>query len=413
MKQAKIHYAWIVLVGCCLFTFTMQGMVLGTFGSYTTCVADDFGVGQSKLSLALTCEMLGMAIAMPIMGSLMRKAKLSLLAAGSVIVIAGGLLAVSMAHSMGLLYLAWTLIGASVSVTLLLPVLVGNWFADKLGLATGIVAAIASVGAAIFNPLVSSLITHIGWRASYRAMAIVILIVLVPVAFLLRYAPQEGQQPYGADRIQKNDLATPAAGANDGLTFRQALHSPLFYLILLASALFSSFSSVFQQVIPHLISQGFQPTLAATVLSCMSIGSAVGKVAIGPFLDSKRRNQAIVAVAIFAAVGWAGIALTPGESLTFVCAIIGGLGQCCGLVAIPYLSRRYFGGKEMLKISGLSGALCTLVPSVFVVISGSVFDSTGSYAPTFLFASVATVVLALSVLAGYNIAIRKRVTANN
>lgn len=412
MKEHKIHRAWFVLVGCCLFIFLMQGMVLGTFGSFTTYIANDLGVGQSTLSLTMTCEMLGIALAMPFMGGMIRKANLKRLAMLSVLVIAGGLLVISFAPSVAVLCVAWAVIGAGTSVTLLLPVLAGNWFADKLGLATGILAAIASVASAIFNPLFSALNPAFGWRLSYRVMAAAVLVVLLPVSTLLQYAPAAGQTAYGADRVSKNDAATPAAGADDGMTFKEALHAPLFYLILLASALFSAFSSIFQQVIPHLISKGFVPTMAAAVVSCMSIGSATGKLLIGPFLDSKRRNPAIVVIACFAAFGWAAIALAPGTALTFAGGVIGGLGQCCGLVAIPYLSRRYFGGKDMGKISGVSGALCTLVPAVAIVLSGLVFDRTGSYTPVFLFASVCTLVLALAVLAGYNVAVKKRMAAS-
>lgn len=408
MKYRKIHYAWIILAGCCLFSFLAQGMILGTIGTYMTSIAESLNVGQTQISMAMTFEMLGMAVAMPIVGSLMRKVNFRALVTCSVAAATAGLTLASFANSVVLLYVAWTVIGAAVSVTLLLPVLVGNWFSEKLGLAMGISTAIASAGSAVFNPLVSILIKHAGWRGSYRISAVILLVLLTPVAlFFLRLAPGDGETPYGYGRAAA-DSSAPAAGADDGLTFGQALGTPLFYIILIGTALFSAFSAISQQIVPHLVSQGFDGPLAASVLSCTSVGSATGKLLIGPMLDGRRRNGAIMGFAALVSAGWIVLALTPGMALTFLGGIMCGLGQCTGMVAIPYLSRRFFGGKDMGKITGVSGALCTLVPAVAVVVSGAVFDKNGSYAAVFFFAGVVSLVTMAMVLAAYLWSMAKR-----
>lgn len=409
MKPKKLHYAWVILIGCCLFAFVAQGMILGTIGTYMTPIATSLGVGQTQVSMAMTFQMLGIAIAMPIIGGLIHKVPLKMLTAGSVLLIAAGLTMASCANSVIVLYAAWLIIGASMSMVLMLPILIGNWFSAKLGIAMGISTAIASAGSAVFNPLSGMLVANYGWRFSYRLSAVVLLVILIPVAlFLLRFAPGEGETAYGADHTDTTRRAGQAYGANDGLTLKQASRTSLFYIVLLATALFSAFTSMGQQVVPHLMSRDFQPALAASAISCLSIGSAMGKLAIGPFLDGKHRTGIITLLAIAGSVGWMSIALAPSVAGVFVGGLICGLGQSVGMVALPYFSRRFFGGKDMGKISGISGAVCTLVPAVGVLLSASVFDSTGSYTPVFLFAGVVSLALTVAVLACYGRSMKRR-----
>lgn len=44
MKQRKIHYAWIILISCCIVNVIAQGMMLGTMGVYMTPIARAPGV---------------------------------------------------------------------------------------------------------------------------------------------------------------------------------------------------------------------------------------------------------------------------------------------------------------------------------------------------------------------------------
>lgn len=65
--------------------FFDAGHGAGHFRSFTTYIANDLGVGQSTLSLTMTCEMLGIALAMPPMNGMIRKANLKRLALLSVL----------------------------------------------------------------------------------------------------------------------------------------------------------------------------------------------------------------------------------------------------------------------------------------------------------------------------------------
>ena len=415
MKQKKIHYAWIILISCCIVNVIAQGMMLGTVGVYMTPIAQSLGIGQTKVSMIMTVEMLGMAIAMPIIGGIMKKKSLKVLVTISVLVSAAGLTIVSFVQSINLMYVVWFVIGAATSIMLLLSVPIGNWFVDKLGLATGISVAVSSAGAAIFNPIVSTMVNTLGWRASYRISAIVMVVILVPIAlFALRYAPGEGESAYGADRIQQSDEdVMPASGVEDGLTLREASKTSFFYVILVTMAFFGTTATLVQQFVPHLVSKGFQPTVAAMVLSCAMISSAAGKLVLGPLLDGKHRNLFIGLFAALAVVGWLIVAQAPGVPVTLAGGLIAGLGQSVGLVAAPYMSRRAFGGKEVGKISGIVGVLSTICPAIGIVVSSSVFDRMGSFVSVFSFVAVMILILAVLLVFGFNRFIKRRIEAGN
>lgn len=415
MKQRKIHYAWIILISCCIVNVIAQGMILGTVGVYMTPIAESLNVGQTKVSMIMTVEMLGMAIAMPIVGGMMKKKPLKVLVTVSVLINAAGLMMVSFAQSVSIMYIVWFVIGAGVSVMLLLSVPIGNWFVDKLGLATGISVAVSSVGTAIFNPVISMVVSTFGWRVSYRISAVVLVVILIPVAlFTLRYAPGEGESAYGADRIQQSDEnVMPASGVEDGLTLKEASKTGFFYVILISIAFFGATATFIQQVVPHLTSKGFQPAVAALVLSCACISSAAGKLVLGPLLDGKHRNLFVCLFGILAAAGWMIIAQAPGVGITMAGGLMAGLGQSVGMVAAPYMSRRAFGGKDIGKISGIIGVMSTIFPAVGIVISAMVFDRTGSFVSVFSFVAAEILVLTVLLAFGFDRFIRCRMTAES
>src|SRR5690606_21924286 len=74
-----------------------------------------------------------------------------------------------------------------------------RWFVAQRGLVTGIFGAATSAGQLIFVPLLMRLMLGLGWRTTTLWLAGILLLILIPVALLMRNDPAEiGLRPYGA-----------------------------------------------------------------------------------------------------------------------------------------------------------------------------------------------------------------------
>src|SRR5262245_55394419 len=117
-------------------------------------------------------------------------------------VMALGFVLLSRVHSLPALYsclagpvaLGSTCIGALPNNTA-----VARWFVARRGRALGIATAGISAGGIVFAPLAQYLITHIGWRAAYVTLGVLVLILVVALVqiFMHRDPADLGLVPDG------------------------------------------------------------------------------------------------------------------------------------------------------------------------------------------------------------------------
>ena len=79
--------------------------------------------------------------------------------------------------------------------------ILSNWFVKKRELVTGIAIAFSNLGGAVFNTVISKLISTEGWRYAYVFSGLLALAACtIAVLFSLKRSPEEyGQEPYGAE----------------------------------------------------------------------------------------------------------------------------------------------------------------------------------------------------------------------
>jgi len=90
-----------------------------------------------------------------------------------------------------------------------------NWFVRRRGLAIGVAFSGVGVGSIVLLPWMQALIVTRGWRHACRAMAVVVLLVLVPLNLIFpRRRPEDvGLRPDGAP-APRATAAAPAHPAN-------------------------------------------------------------------------------------------------------------------------------------------------------------------------------------------------------
>ncbi|MBP3624954.1 MAG: MFS transporter, partial [Peptococcaceae bacterium] len=155
-----MHYAWIILICCCLIEIGSVGAVANCLGLYVVPVCEEFGIGAATFSLYFTIQSISIAIATSVSGKLMTKygVKKTLLVA--IIMNAIWFVGLSRAQSITTFYVLGALIGTTFSLAMFLPVpaLITAWFEEKRGFAMGLSMASAGITGACFSVVYSNII---------------------------------------------------------------------------------------------------------------------------------------------------------------------------------------------------------------------------------------------------------------
>jgi predicted MFS family arabinose efflux permease len=235
-------------------------------------------------------------------------------------------------------------------------------------------------GAIIMPSAANYLIARFGWRMTFGFSGAAILLISVPVqTMFLKEKPEvmglfPDGGPYAFTRSN-------ASGADSGLSFRDAWHTPTLWLMLCAFILVAgSISACFAHIAAILADQGVPARTAAFATSVFGGGLLVGRVGSGYLLDRffAPRVAAVIFGCAAAGMGLLRIAGSPG--LAFAAAFFIGLGLGAEVDVMAYLTSRYFGLRSFGTIYGLIFAGFGLAAGSGAYLMGVGFDATGSYA---------------------------------
>lgn len=267
---------------------------------------------------------------------------------------------------------------------------VGEWFEENRGRAMGLTAMGANFGGIIFASLTATLITTIGWRASYFVYGL-LFAALVPVVLIV---------------VRDRPRAAPAAGepAGDrnamiaGATVREALRSRTFWLVTLALVLVTmTYGAVLPQVVPHLENEGVPKAEAAAALSLFALFGMCGKVSFG-WMTERLPSRYVMTACIGCQVTGLWVLLAAGSASWFWAAVpVFGLGFGALGAVMPLLVQETFGLRAFGTIFGLINFATlgsALAGPLFV---GASFEATGSYRFAFMTLSVIFVFAAVTV----------------
>jgi MFS family permease len=256
---------------------------------------------------------------------------------------------------------------------------ISQWFDRHRGLALSIMMLGMGLGAIVIPPVAAQLVERFGWRLSYSLFGFAILLIPLPVvAAFLKESPRDiGLLPDGAT---KTVSATPVAVEEEGLTVREALHTPEFWIMLCSLFLVTaSVHACFIHLPQILIDRGRTAKTAALVSSLFGVGLFSGRVGCGYLLD--RFFAPHVAALLFGGVALGAGLLGAAHALWLVClaALLVGLGIGGEVDIIGYLTSRYFGLRSFGEIFGWIWAVFGVSGGAGAYLMGVGFDKTGSY----------------------------------
>ena len=394
---AEFKLAWRVVTLATLgLAINSNSAMLYAYGAMVVPLQQAFAWGRADLQSAVSFLFMGSVLGSQIVGWLnlrfgMRRVTVVSLCALSLTYVAMTRMGPSIVHlytlffvlsvaSMGTMHVTWTH-------------LVNLWFEHNRGLALALVLSGTGLAAMLVPSAVSAVIESWGWQAAFWLLA------AMPVGLVLPLALAWMQEPARA-------VAAPSAGparsdrpALPGLSFRQGLRSPRFWLLNIAlSLVVACIVNMVTSGVPLLRDKGLDAADAARTFGSFGFSLIVGRVAVGYLVD-RLWAPAVAAVALtLPALGCLLLGLAgPAETGMLLAGVmLVGVGAGAEFDLAAFLMSRYFGLRDYGRLFGVHLGLITLASTLAPWLFAQLYRSTSSYeatlwvcGPIFLFGGLA------------------------
>jgi MFS family permease len=290
----------------------------------------------------------------------------------------------SQAHSLGVLYAAWAVLGLAMAATLYEPAFnaVTKRFPERFREAILVLTLVGGFASTLSFPSVAALVAVFGWRGALLAMAALLGLVVAPLhAWALQGAPHA-------------QAAAAASDAAADATLHEALRRPAFWFLTAAFCLHAFvLAAVFAHLMPAVAEKGLSEAQALAVLVWFGPAQVAGRFAWGA-LGSGRKPRAM-ALAVLAGTPLALAIFAMAQRIPGLLAFTLVLGLANGLVTIVRgsLVPDYFGRGHVGRISGAMSAFGQLGRAI------APFTIAWLLVPLHTYAAVLWVLSALGVLA--------------
>jgi len=378
-----MFYGWRIVGGVFIAQLFITGFMTYSFGLFMVPLQEAFDATRAQVNLGMTATTIIGLVISPVIGSLADRISTRLLMAGGALIFATGLYLMSLSQSI------WQFIvvfGVSVSFSsLLLGPLVGSttisrWFSSKRGRALGIAAVGTSVGGLLLPVLLGDWIAQAGWRAALEYLAIVVAVIALPLMVLvIRSRPSDlGLHPDGVTPDSTETTPPPAIQLNE------IIRHPAYWSIGLAiGLLFSVYSALMANLVPYAQGTGISLEAASALMTVIAGFGLLGKILFGMAADkiSLRLGLWIAIALVFIGLGI--LLLEPVYSITLLACALIGLAAGGMLPVWGALLAVVFGVTSYGRVMGLMNPLITLLVMPSFVVTGYLYDRSGSYSSAF------------------------------
>ena len=262
---------------------------------------------------------------------------------------------------------------------------VATWFVARRGLALAVMMCGGAVGALVLPPLAQALVQALGWRRTYLAFGLGVLVIGLPnVIALVRERPRD-------------PAARSSAGA--GASVRTAVATYPFWLLVVVLFVSSIAQNGALAHLPALLSdRGVGSGGAAGALSAMGAASLLGRITTGWFLDRYRAAYVSCTLLTLAALGVLLLASAQTFGQGVLAASLIGFGMGGETDVTPYLLARYYGLRSFATLYGWTWTAYALAGAIGPVLMGRAFDAQGSYERLLMWMAAGTAVTGLLML---------------
>ena len=338
----------VVFIGFLILSMAFSARAM--LGLSMPALEGEFGWSRSFVSLGAALALLVTGFMSPVAGNFADRAGPRRMLALGLAVIAAGMALTAFASDRWLFLIGYSLIAGFGFGTVALHVvstMVAQRFAENRGLATGVATSGSTAGQLLIVPLLALVMTQLGWRASYGAIALATLLLAPVVLFAIRPAP-------GATRAAAARPAEPL-----GVRLRVLLRSPVFHALFWSFTIcgFTTTGVIETHLLPYAAACGFPPLQSATAYGVLSAFNMIGMVVAGYLADRAHRPFLLGMIYIVRGLSFILLMNIVGDtSLLFIFAVMFGLFDYSTVPFTASLVASHIG----LRIMGLTMGLLVM-----------------------------------------------------
>jgi MFS family permease len=368
--MTKTQYRWVIVAAGGLLGCIAIGAMF-SLPVFLQPIARDTGWSVTGVSSAMTFGFIAMALASMVWGGLSDR-----WGARPIVLIGSALLAVSLAlaswtTSLVAFQLIFGVVVGSATAAVLVPMMacVTGWFDTHRSLAVSLVSAGMGMAPMTMSPLAAWLITIYDWRTSLQIIAILVAVVMIPIAFLVRRPPESDGATASADDVAQSTMSTG-----------QALRSPQFIILMLTNFFCcATHSGPIFHTVSYAVTCGIPMIAAVSIYSLEGLAGMGGRVVFGVLGDRFGAKQILVLGLLVQAFGALAYVLAYNLATFYAVAALFGFIYAGVMPLYAVIARENFPQRLMGTVIGGTAMAGSLGMATGPFAGGLIYDNFATY----------------------------------
>ena len=354
------------------------GGALATYGVFFTHLQAEFGWSRAAISGATSITILLMGTGAILVGRLNDRIgpRLILYASGLLLGV-GYVLMLQLQHLWQLYTAIGVVVGMGMSTQdVVILSTVARWFERRRGMMSGIVKTGTGLGQLAFPIVIAALIAAYGWRQAYLLMGLAVLVVATLMAHLFRRDPLSA----GQSAIGRQAATVSVMIDEEGVTSSAGVRTRQFWFLCLSEFTLSfCIMTTLVHLVPHAQDGGVSVGRAGILVSVIGASSIIARLTMGSASDSmgSRRAFSVCFGVLFLGLLWLQVATSMWMLVIY--AVADGFARGGNYAVISPLVAELFGTRAHGALFGLATFVGTVGGALGPVLTGRIFDTTGSY----------------------------------
>lgn len=370
-------------------------------GAFVIPMEEDLGWNRTTLFAGLTIRALAAGAIAPFIGPVFdTRSGPRRLTIASAVILAVSLIGMRWVDEVWQYYILFGGVGALANVTsgiVLIEAVVPKWFIRQRGRAVAM-ASMGGVLGPVFPLAIQWAISAYGWRDAWVAMGIVSVVLLLPLAFLVRTQPEDmGLHPDGdsPDDVRATPRGVRGAAPAVDLTRGQALRTGTFWILVLTFSVTSlGVQGFISNWLPYFQDIGFSANTGALALTVFGFAVLPARFFWGYLADLFSVRHVLLVQHLLTALMVLLLLNIGNYALLMIFAVLMGLAYG-GYVPLQRLIYPiYYGRAHLGAIRGIMRPALTTASAAGPLVIAGLYDLRGSYDTAFVF------VMAMWIVAG-------------
>jgi MFS family permease len=381
----KFDPRYRIVFGACLTQFIIVGMLFA-YGLFFAIFEKEFGWPRAVLSGSISLTLLSMGLLAALAGRLSDLYGPRIVLSVSGVLYGCGVAAISQVSEPWHLFLLFSgFIGLGMATHDVVTLsTIARWFARRRGAMTGIVKVSTAIGQICLPALVAVVIGALGWRDGIMAIGFAASALLLLAALTMDLPPEAAAPAQGGP---------PVAAAPDSVPYSTAVRTRVFWMLCAVQFLcFPILGAVPLHIVAHGADLGLDGAETAGLVSTIGAASIAGRLTVGGMLDRIGGRRAYLLGLTPLALSLLALLAIDTPWPLFAAMAIYGFGHGGLFTVVSPTVAEYFGLASHGALFGTVLFFGAFGAASGPIMTGFIYDRTGSYALAFLILLVLAII---------------------